>query len=742
MYNVSSAFLTKIKESSRKLKAKVIINEATLYEDTVIDFSIEGAFGSDNIPIIGGVTASKLTLNLINNANIPAIIINVPVKPYIAVEVSEGTYEWVPLGVFYAEYSDIIKTDQSISMDCFDKFASYDEISYSSSLSFPATIEEMKIEITSKYGVTFAAQTLPSASFSEKPEGTLRQVLGQMAAVLTTNAVVNVLGEVEFRFLSESGFTMDSNNYIDFKLTSAAQVKISQLTIQAEEEENNFSVGDGSGYALKFENSGITNTSQLQTVFDRQFPLYFHAYSLKSQGMPHLQVGDKFNLTDKKNVVRSLTVVNHKLTYKGGLISEFAVDAPRSSITNITLTGGTTVGKAIGLAYNNFLAAVSAATKLITGNQGGYVVMVMNSDGKPQEITILDTEDINTAVNVWRWNASGLGHSSTGYNGTYSTAITADGHIVADFMDTGSLNAGIIDAGVLKSVNDKVHIDLEAGTFRIGESDTNFKVKFDGTNLYMGGIAVSWNDLTDKPTIPAAYDDAQALAAWVASGYKTYINENGVYTGELVMQKGKTVQISQVDQVCALQITENDISATGTSKRLWLNWYNGDTVLIGDGTGHGSGTVEDPYDIGGYGKLYAGEIYSNNVLVARVDGNNIIMGAPIVMPNNPQLWVQADEPTAAKSTDVWVDTDDYSRYDVTGLTVNTVLNASDNEVIEASGTITITLHAATDAGIIKKIYNTGTGIITIAGTINGITNMYLYPGESVELLTDGTGWRC
>ena len=107
----------------------------------------------------------------------------------------------------------------------------------------------------------------------------------------------------------------------------------------------------------------------------------------------------------------------------------------------------------------------------------------------------------------------------------------------------------------------------------------------------------------------------------------------------------------------------------------------------------------------------------------------------------PQLWVQADQPTGAKTGDAWVDTDDYSRYEKTALTSAATLAVSANEFITASGTFTITLHAATTAGIIKKIYNIGTGIITIAGTINGATNMILYPKESIDLITDGTAWR-
>ena len=43
----------------------------------------------------------------------------------------------------------------------------------------------------------------------------------------------------------------------------------------------------------------------------------------------------------------------------------------------------------------------------------------------------------------------GLGFSSSGYNGPYETAITADGQIVADFITSGSLIANIIKAGVI-----------------------------------------------------------------------------------------------------------------------------------------------------------------------------------------------------------------------------------------------------------------------------------------------------
>lgn len=117
--------------------------------------------------------------------------------------------------------------------------------------------------------------------------------------------------------------------------------------------------------------------------------------------------------------------------------------------------------------------AINNATALITGNSGGYVVFHdTDNDGKPDEILIMDKATIATATKVWRWNKNGLGYSSTGYSGTYSTAITADGKIVADFITTGTLNAGVIKAGVIKDTQNKNSWDMSSGEFKLAADAT------------------------------------------------------------------------------------------------------------------------------------------------------------------------------------------------------------------------------------------------------------------------------
>ncbi len=96
--------------------------------------------------------------------------------------------------------------------------------------------------------------------------------------------------------------------------------------------------------------------------------------------------------------------------------------------------------------------AIENATQLITGGLGGYVVMRSSSGGQfPDEILIMNTDSIETATKVWRWNKNGLGYSDTGYNGPYATAITADGQIVADFIAAGTLNGALIEAGTVSA---------------------------------------------------------------------------------------------------------------------------------------------------------------------------------------------------------------------------------------------------------------------------------------------------
>lgn len=76
-----------------------------------------------------------------------------------------------------------------------------------------------------------------------------------------------------------------------------------------------------------------------------------------------------------------------------------------------------------GISDNKIQEIISDMTEIMTNYLSGYVVITNN------EILIMDTDNKETAQNVWRFNSAGIAHSSTGYNGTYTVGMTMDGHI-------------------------------------------------------------------------------------------------------------------------------------------------------------------------------------------------------------------------------------------------------------------------------------------------------------------------
>lgn len=158
--------------------------------------------------------------------------------------------------------------------------------------------------------------------------------------------------------------------------------------------------------------------------------------------------------------------------------------------------------------------AIADATAAITGNSGGYIKL--NPSENPQELLIMNTPSAETATKIWRWNLSGLGYSSTGYSGSYKTAITQDGHIVADFIDTGTLTANIIKAGIMQSANGEFSFNLETG--HIYASDIN--ITGGDINLDGGTLSVLNDDGYKADLSGGVLDLYQGAGTGTGTGYK------------------------------------------------------------------------------------------------------------------------------------------------------------------------------------------------------------------------------
>ena len=130
-----------------------------------------------------------------------------------------------------------------------------------------------------------------------------------------------------------------------------------------------------------------------------------------------------------------------------------------------------------------YQAAIQRATNAITGAEYGAVRL--SPSNCPNQITIANHEIPERSTKVWRWNMGGLGYSPNGYDGPYTTAITAGGEIVADFITAGTLTANIIRAGILTSANGASSFNLESGLLKTSNIEvTGGTIKIGNSSYY------------------------------------------------------------------------------------------------------------------------------------------------------------------------------------------------------------------------------------------------------------------
>lgn len=294
---------------------------------------------------------------------------------------------------------------------------------------------------------------------------------------------------------------------------------------------------------------------------------------------------------------------------------KMTIGKPRANMA-ATVASLTETAQAVQEYPNRWSDAIAAATKLITGNSGGYVVIHEGADGKPYEILIMDTPDINTAANVWRWNINGLGFSSNGYAGPYATAITYDGSINADFITSGTINADLIQAGRLTvyDANDDLLFDADKdnGTVTIGGFTVNntgmaFNGSTEATAISNGGV-----DVTNPSNGDCGSFNSGLLNFWNENkSYASTMNHelirfDDAKTYRYTMMTSDEIRIDAKDG--GTWITPWRVHTTGAIEGETITASDtvkaGESVEVGNGSSNGAVTIQqgnassaDPYNL-------------------------------------------------------------------------------------------------------------------------------------------------
>lgn len=137
-----------------------------------------------------------------------------------------------------------------------------------------------------------------------------------------------------------------------------------------------------------------------------------------------------------------------------------------------------TTAASITAHYND---KIQQATTILKGGLGGHVIFssgvnpdngipIIDPYGDPNEIYIMDTDNMLTANRILRINVNGIGFSTTGIGGPYSSAWLLDGTFDVGEINVRNLTGNEIIGGIIHDINNRNWWNLQTGEMSINAS--------------------------------------------------------------------------------------------------------------------------------------------------------------------------------------------------------------------------------------------------------------------------------
>lgn len=466
-------------------------------------------------------------------------------------------------------------------------------------LVFPASVSSLVEQVCARCNVplTQDISTLPNASFvvQEAPklqqDSTFRNIIQWCAGIMGTNAIIDYNGELQFLWYGSSGYnTTPDRRYSsdlyenDITVTGVTYTDSNQQTYLAGSD--NYALDISNNYLL----TDLDDTSisaVLTAIYATLTGFTYRPFEAKVMPAPWLFPMDRVTFTDLQGNTHISLLTNVNTTINGATVLKACGETSKTNSyaapSGLTPQQTNALRRVLASSNEQLEAAIQDATNHITGATNSNVKFVYNEQGGLSEILVMDSPNVETAVDVWRWNSGGLGHSSNGYNGTYSLAMTQSGSIVATMITTGILNASLMKAGIIEDVNGLNYWNMSTGDFKLSSNTlietVNGQTHTTSPVASQANITALDNSLNQQSIFNRLTNNGQTQGIYLQNG-KLYLNGTYLQAGTI-----------SGDYISAGVIS----SASGTDTKFDLD--NGELVTVGD-VGAGS-TFDNTTVIGG-----------------------------------------------------------------------------------------------------------------------------------------------
>lgn len=362
MYQVSEALDKVISGSGRTFYARLNGISDGIQEIVQTNFSTP-----DSYFYVGGATASKIEVSMFTKSQ--DFVKGTEVRLEIGAT-ADGTIEWIPMGYFTIKEQ---KKDRNLlTFTAYDRLESKLAKAYKSKITnYPVESKEFLTDISEQTGVEFDTSKLSDSlmidkiltvndqsgekTYKEPFDGfTMQQVVGYIAQLHGRFATCDRNGKVTFRwyealttdhsgkigdtagsylkdqnlsfiyntieFLKESHtYLIKTNRYFDDLLQSETMCQISGISCDTEN--NHYESGTNINTNLS---NPVMTQEWLNKILKKIKDMSYYPVSFSFMGDPRLDVGDVVTIVDAKNNLIDVPVMQHTITFDGGLLSEVA----------------------------------------------------------------------------------------------------------------------------------------------------------------------------------------------------------------------------------------------------------------------------------------------------------------------------------------------------------------------------------------------------------------------------------
>ena len=305
--------------------------------------------------------------------------------------------EYVHMGT-YRVYEVTSDTQYKIA----DKRILFNKTFKASGIKYPITVRQLLLMVCSEVGVTWTGREVPNLDL-EIPlelffghEAQCSKVIEAIAQATCSVARITRNNKLDLKWFDEVDFTIVQSNETKFVETVDKYGPINSLVLAREPQNDNVysqdeeSIKKNGLCELKIVNNPILDVDRYVSKND-----YFNfvkgfeyiPFTLDTQGFPHLDSLDVINIKKRDGTEFKALVMDHVVTYKGGLTSKFSTPA-------LTKTQ-------IDYAAANDVASKIMNVEFIVDKQNGVIqgiVDEVSSLGNKQSQFEMDLENINLSV--------------------------------------------------------------------------------------------------------------------------------------------------------------------------------------------------------------------------------------------------------------------------------------------------------------------------------------------------------